>query len=368
MARPSVPAIIYGSLSKRPFRPIGWLVNDPHPAASVTAPMSSGLARARAMRALAEAGIDSSGLQRADSVTNDVWLTPHYVVRVNRDASMRLYREAVLSQVLPASVGYPPVVQHGGEVGSDWLLLERLPGVSLSRAWPTMTEAQRRRAVKQLSERLRSVHGTRCPRLDGLSDVPQLLDPAPTGSQAVRKLLDGLERASTLPNVDAGVVADAIDMVSSLASALDPFDAVTVVHGDLTFENVLWDGTDVTAVLDFEFARPGPPDLDLDVLLRFISLPHLHVPAEYEAVTKAGDYADVPWWMAEDYPELFAHPRQFDRSRIYSIAWDVREMLAFPPNEPLQTVHRHHPYRRLANVLRGSSYLDRLNGAVVLEF
>lgn len=330
--------------------------------------MSTGLARARAMRALSEAGIEATGLHRADSVTNDVWLTNQYVVRVNRDASMRLYREAVLSQVLPLEVGYPPVVQHGGEVGSDWLLLERLPGVSLSRAWPQMSHVQRRHAVRQLTERLRSVHTTACPRLDGLSDVPQLLDPAPTGAQAVIKLLEGLERASTLTHVDAGVTGDAIDMVNTLASALDPFDAVTVVHGDLTFENVLWDGANVTAVLDFEFARPGPPDLDLDVLLRFISLPHLHVPADYEAATRVEDYADVPWWMAEDYPDLFAHPRQFDRSRIYSIAWDVRELLAFPPNEPLHTVHRHHPYRRLANVLRGTSYLDRLNGAVVLEF
>lgn len=320
------------------------------------------------MRALSESGLDPDGLRRADSVTNDVWLTKDYVVRVNRDASMRLYREAVLSQVLPPEVGYPPVIQHGGEMGSDWLLLERLPGVSLSRAWPHMSTDQRRRAVRQLSERLRIVHQTACPRLDGLTDVPQLLVPAPTGGQAVSKLIAGLERASTFRHVDAGVVGDAIEMVNDLASSLDPFDAVTVVHGDITFENVLWDGENVNAVLDFEFARPGPPDLDLDVLLRFISLPHLHVPAEYEAQTKVEDYADVPWWMAEDYPEIFAHPRQFDRSRLYSIAWDVRELLAFPPNEPLHTVHRHHPYRRLANVLRGSSYLDRLNGAVILEF
>lgn len=343
-------------------------MTHPRPSASVAAPMSSGLARARAMRALSEAGLDSTGLHRADSVTNDVWLTPDYVVRVNRDASMRLYREAVLSQILPAEVGYPPVVQHGGEVGSDWLLLERLPGVSLSRAWPEMDHHQRRRAVKQLAERLRVVHRTACPRLDGLTDVPQLLDNAATGGQAVVKLLEGLERLSTFANVDHGITGDAIAMVESLADSLDPFDAVTIVHGDLTFENVLWDGSDVIAVLDFEFARPGPPDLDLDVLLRFVSLPHLHVPADYEAQTKVEDYADVPWWMAEDYPELFDHPRQFDRSRLYSIAWDVRELLSFPPNEPLHTIHRHHPYRRLANVLRGSSYLDRLNGAVILEF
>ncbi|MEO6628503.1 MAG: hypothetical protein ABIP03_08015, partial [Aquihabitans sp.] len=90
---------------------------------ALVAQHSSGLARARAMRALGEAGLASEGLTRADSVTNEVWLTDDYVIRVNRDASLRLYREAVLSQVLPEEVGYPTLVQHGGEIGSDWLIL-----------------------------------------------------------------------------------------------------------------------------------------------------------------------------------------------------------------------------------------------------
>ena len=334
----------------------------------MTAPASTGLARARAMRALTECGLATSNLMRADSVTNEVWLTDEYAVRVNRDASLRLYREAVLSQVLPAEVGYPVIVQHGGEVGSDWLIAERVPGVPLSRAWPDMSPELRREAVRQLAVRLKAVHATPCPRLDGLIDAPQLLDSAPTGREAVLRLLQGIEKARALAHIDQGVLSDAATMVRDLAPSLDPFDADTIVHGDLTFENMLWDGSRLTALLDFEFARPGPPDLDLDVLLRFVTLPKLHVALDYEAETKAEDYADVPWWLAEDYPELFSHPKQFDRARIYSIAWDIREMLAYPPTESLRNVHPHHPYKRLSNVLRGSSYLDRLNGAVVIEY
>lgn len=330
--------------------------------------LGTGLGRARAMAALTEVGLSTRGLTRADSVTNEVWMTEDYVVRVNRDASLRLHREALLSQVLTAEVGYPPLVQHGGEVGSDWLIVGRVPGQPLSRAWPAMDELERRAAVAQLAARLRVVHVTPCPRLDGLIDVPQLLDPAPTGAQAVARLLAAIERASTLPNVDPGVLGDAAAHVRAHAHVLDPFDATTIVHGDLSFENVLWDGSEVTALLDFEYARPGPPDLDLDVLLRFVALPELHVAADYEQETRAVDYADVPWWLAEDYPELFAHPHQFDRVRLYSLAWDVRELLAFPPAEPMRDLHRHHPLRRIAHVLGGTSYLDRLNGGVALDY
>ena len=106
--------------------------------------MSTGLGRARALGALAAIGASSQGVERADSVTNEVWVTPDYVVRINRDASLRLHREAVLSQVLPEEVGYPALIQHGGEVGSDWLVVHRLPGVPLSRAWPDMSGEERR--------------------------------------------------------------------------------------------------------------------------------------------------------------------------------------------------------------------------------
>ncbi|MCU1372688.1 MAG: aminoglycoside phosphotransferase [Ilumatobacteraceae bacterium] len=330
--------------------------------------MATGLGRARALGALQTIGASSVGLVRADSVTNEVWLTDDLVVRLNRDASMRLHREAVLSQVLPESVGYPQVIQHGGEAGSDWLVTLRLPGVPLSRAWPTLTPIARRDAVHQIADRLKEVHRTPCPRLDGLHDVPQLLDPAPTGGQAVQRLLNALERASVLPNVDPSVMADASTMVRELAPSLDPFDAATIVHGDLTFENILWDGAEVTALLDFEYARPGPADLDLDVLLRFCALPHLHVAPDYEHLTKAADYAEVPWWLAEEYPELFSHPRQLDRVRLYSIAWDVRELLAFPPQEPLNRLHKHHAYQRLSQNLRGTHYIDRFNGEASVHY
>lgn len=330
--------------------------------------MSTGLGRARALAALAELGLPSHGLVRADSVTNEVWVTDEHVVRLNRDASPRLHREAILSQALPPEVGYPPLVQYGGEAGGDWLIAQRLPGRPLSRSWPAMEPAARREAVRQLAVRLKAVHATRCPVLGGAVESTQLIQRAPSGRQAVAPLLDAVERATRLPNVDRLILHEVSEFVAAHASALDPFDDATMVHGDVTFENVIWDGEKVTALLDFEFARPGCPDLDLDVLLRFCALPKLHVAADYEDVTEAADYEDVPWWLAEDYPELFAHPRQFDRMRIYSLATDIRELLAYPPTDQLRDLHPFHPHRRMVYVLRGTSYLDRMNGSVTIDY
>jgi len=329
--------------------------------------VTSSMAMIRARKALQAAGFDSGlHLERASSVTNEVWLAEDMVIRINTQRDHRLRREMLLTGALPDCIGYPPVIEYGGDLGSDWLIVGRLPGQPLSRAWPTMSVDQRRQAISQLAERLKALHTVEAPRVEGLVYQPQLLDRAPNGEAAVARLRDAIRTAGRLHNVDPGVMLDVDHLVHQSASVLEPFDGTTLVHGDLTFENLLWDGEHL-ALLDFEWARPGPPDLDLDVLLRFCAYPFLHVAPDYEHLTLAADYAPVPYWLQEDYPELFSHRRQFERVQLYSIAWDVQELLRFPPLTAVALLHEHHPYNRLMRLLRGVSYLDQMNGNVPIN-
>ena len=320
-------------------------------------------AEARARHALDAAGFNpDTPLEQASSVTNEVWLGREVVVRVNSVANYRLRREADLAQVLPKEVGYPEILAYGGDLGADYLILRRVPGQPLSRWWPNLTRDQRRAAISELASKLRAIHSTIAPPTPELTSAPQLLHSARHGNDAVIPLLNAIDKVQTLPHIDRGLIRRVRELVEASAGYLDPFDTPTLVHGDLTFENVLWDGTQISAVLDFEWSRSGPPDLDLDVLLRFCAYPYLHVAADYEDRTHVVDYADVPWWLAADYPDLFDAPYVFDRVRLYSIAWDVRELLAFPPKGEPRELHSDHPYHRLRQMLSGSGYLDRLNG------
>ncbi len=318
------------------------------------------LAEVRARTALRGAGLDPAApMIRASSVTNEVWLTPTHAVRVNRHPSNRLYREALVASVLPPEVGYPTIVAHGGGRGEDWLVLERAPGEPLAHRWPDLTEAQRQSAVEQLATRLAALHRTKAPAgLPAVDQAPQLLDvgtPDPTA-----RLLCALDDASRLEHVDPLLFSEAAEMVARLAPTLEPFASETLVHGDVTFENVLWHDGEVTALLDMEWARPGPADLDLDILLRCAAHPQLHVAPAFEERTRAADYAEVPWWLGQAYPKLFDYPSQLDRVRVYSIAYDVRDLLTAPP----QCAPRHlpdlHAYHRLTAVVRRKSYLDVL--------
>jgi len=322
--------------------------------------MSNQWAEARARRALAEAGLDYSiPLERASSVTNEVWLSDQLVIRVNRRPNQRLRREAYLGPRLPPEVHYPDIVAYGGELGADWLIGRRSPGEVLSRRWPTMSTGERRSAVHQFAQLLRNLHRVRCPdELPEIDAAPQLLANREYGT--AEPLLLALQGIGDLPHVDARLVASLQETVEASRHVLEPFDTSHLVHGDLHFENVLWDGRAITALLDFEWARGGPADLDLDVLLRFCAYPYLHVAEDYEAATLSKDYAPVPYWLCEDYPELFSAPHLLARMRLYCIAYDVRELLTFPPPLPAAHLSPHHPVNRLERTARGISHLDRL--------
>lgn len=319
------------------------------------------LAELRARTALRSAGLDPTvPLERASSVTNEVWLTPTHVVRVNRRPDNRLAREAALAAALPPAVGYPTIIATGAEHDGDWLVVRRVRGTPLAHRWPDLDQTDRRSAVQQLARRLAAVHATKAPEdLPPMIRTPHLLEVGTAAPAA--PVLAALEQAASLKHIDPIIISEAIDLMRELAPVLQPFVADTLVHGDVTFENILWDSREVTALLDLEWSRPGPKDLDLDIILRCCAHPELHVAAKHVTRTRAEDYRSVPAWLAEDYPQLFDAPSWIDRLRVYSIAYDVRDLLEFPPTIEVSALPPLHPYHRLARVVHGRSYLDSIS-------
>lgn len=325
-----------------------------------TTERGSALAAVRARAALRAAGLDATvDLVPASSVTNEVWLTPTHVVRVNSTRRQRLAREARIAASLPSAVRYPRIVAQGTRLGQEWSVSERALGVPLAHIWPDLDPAAREHAVHELAEVLELVHRTPVPDgLPPLEGAPQPL--APGTAEPIRPLIQALERVAALDHVDRGVVAETKALVEASAPALGTFSSATLVHGDLTFENVLWHDGSLSALLDLEWARTGPPDLDLDIVLRMCAYPELHVGPAHAARARAEDYADVPVWLADRYPALFAELHLLDRLRVYSIAFNVRELLSSPPTASIRSLSDLHPYKRLMRLLSGRSHLDEL--------
>jgi aminoglycoside phosphotransferase (APT) family kinase protein len=320
----------------------------------------SAVAQARARQALGDAGFAADGeLKPLRNVTNEVWLTDQHMIRLNRRHDGRLRKEIEVSRLLPPTVGYPEIITYGGSEGDDFLVTARPEGQVLAHVWPTLAPVQQAGAIEGLAEIMRAVHSVRLPlEVAPISDPPFL--ESVTRVSPTEKVVAALQLVERHAHVDAGMIDEIRHLVRDLTLALEPFDAPTMIHGDLHFENVLWDGTRVTGLLDYKWARTAPADLELDVLLRYFSLPFIYIDGALRRKVTAEAHAQAPWQLANSYPELFDSPRQFDRMRVFSIAHDVRELLLYPPPLPVDRLPEHHPYRRLIRMVQGESHLDHL--------
>lgn len=132
----------------------------------------------RRRRALAAAGLDPDlAVTRGPSFSNEVWIGDEVVVRINHAEQpggdpARMLREAAIAARLPREARYPEVLDAGREGDMAWIVMRRMPGQVLGRAWGAMRVAERERAITELAEALAAVHATQIGELDAFDLEP----------------------------------------------------------------------------------------------------------------------------------------------------------------------------------------------------
>lgn len=200
------------------------------------------------------------------SDSNDVWKIGELVLRICWSADRsRLQREALLLAHLPDEVLHVRLADAGIIDDLSWTLTHWVPGTMLSHAWADLDPAQRRTAGEQLGHALSALHAwepstevraarTARPAQPDPDDVIGAdLNPLP-----VDRALRLLEPALHLDHVDPHLVARVGEQIERLRH-IDPLTdpaSDSVIHGDAHLNNVIWNGSRVAALLDFEPPRP----------------------------------------------------------------------------------------------------------------
>src|SRR5579871_1001982 len=306
-------------------------------------------------------GAEAKQLSRVTNALNEVWRCGPYIVRINpHPGATRLQREARLLATLPPEVRAPHALAAGPAPFGEWMVAYRLPGVELARAWHALGRQERRRSIKELAHCLEALHSVTAPGAEAPGGDDDSPHPLP-----LARLEEVLARARLVPGVDPGVLDAAAEKLHAAADALDD-EATTLVHGDLHLENVLTADGGVTGVLDFEWCRPGPPDLDLDVLLHSLADPALHVESGDGNALERRDFDEVVRWLRAVYPALFAHPRLPERLWVYRLAYELRSLVTAPRRSGPQqgsSLPPHHPYQRVVRLVEGRSDIGWFVGA-----
>jgi aminoglycoside phosphotransferase (APT) family kinase protein len=140
--------------------------------------------------------------------------------------------------------------------GHDWIVTEEVRGQNLQEAWPGLTLAERRRAIRQLWERVQIVHDA-TPSLRPLVGSHSGFIPATSDEATTAAARAGA--AVGLSDVQRSRFHQIVEGYYRAA----PFVEQVVAHGDLALVNALWDDGEVVALLDFEFAMLSAAEIDL---------------------------------------------------------------------------------------------------------
>ena len=130
---------------------------ETHPLDEDRDPASAAFVRGLAAEVAAQYGGDLNRMRRARGYSNATWVGDGVAVRITH-TPVDMAAEVALARALPNEVGHPRILGVGTIEGHDWIVTEEVRGQNLHEAWPTLTPAERRRAIRQLWERVQVVH------------------------------------------------------------------------------------------------------------------------------------------------------------------------------------------------------------------
>ena len=295
--------------------------------------------------------------QFVPSNNNDVWHVGEVYLRVAwRGDRSRLAREATVMDAVRDIVPVPEPLAVGGDESISWAISRSVPGRPLDHLCrpgsETRSGAPGREPFAELAGLLRQLH-----RWSPSSEIADLLTNRPgqddtqpmaiVGSDAVPLPLARahalIEPLKSISHVDHGVVDAAAGRLDDLADAdhTNSARATGLIHGDVYLGNVLVDHGRVSGLLDFEFTRLGPPDLELISFIRAVD-------AERRLRIERPPVLE---WLRCDYPELFSAPDLDRRLWLYALTYTLRQIIFWPPDRPehdgLDPSHPVHTLRRL---------------------
>ncbi|MEU3649440.1 phosphotransferase [Lentzea sp. NPDC034063] len=219
-------------------------------------------ARAIATSAL---GRDPGPFTPVSSRSHHVYVGADVVVKlIAADDHSRLEREIALAPHLPPGLT-APLLASGQRHDVRYACYTRVPGAAPGMDLPNTSERAALDLARQAIERLNALHAWTPPEPAGRI-LAEVLDHG--GFAGRDALVAQTEKLEIPPNVRDGLKAIA-------ARAPEQVRNTVPVHADCHWGNWLANGTELTALLDFEWARFGDPLDDWFFLARF-SGPHLH--------------------------------------------------------------------------------------------
>lgn len=299
---------------------------------------------------LAARGLVSAPLEFLKGWTNRVWLSPSHVVRLSSGRHRESFaHEMRVERLVRGKVPVPPVVDYGRIEGRgedqpnprEWMISQRLPGQSLLMAWPDMGRAQRQDAARKLGLALKALHACQLPQTpENTWENPWLADVLRPGGKpedgyriAPRHYALTTDNLRRLGLVEASLIDKAEAFLGDRLSLFSD-DKDVLIHSDPHFNNLLWDGENLT-LIDFEVATRAPRDREIQTLIDYCwRNPSMVYAQDTPPRDRRVGRADVTYVLDDVrsvYPELFEVPNLRQRLEVYDVMTQLHQLQHFAP-------------------------------------
>jgi hygromycin-B 7''-O-kinase len=207
-------------------------------------------------------GLASSELALLDEGTHFVWATRRSVIKLfvplwTADASVET---TLLEMVAGTTLPVPQLEARGELDGWPYVVMSRLSGDPIGVAWRSLDDGGRSRLAAHLGETLAMLAALPPERLQARAITQDAL----IAERLERVLVDQRERGG-----DETLEIELRKFVAELPALVPAGDSV--LHADLTDNNVLVSGDRVTGIIDFEDAFVGPWTYELAAPACFVT-------------------------------------------------------------------------------------------------
>ena len=242
-------------------------------------------------------------------------------LKIEEDLDVTRHQPDLVARGIEAGAKLPRIVAHGNVGGKNYLLMDRVSGKKLSEGWLGFSERQKERFLGQLVEQMRILHSVRFEKYS--TQRPKEFD---TFLEAVDWQTDfGSVSTETLTAETRANLALLTTFYEDNKNLLSDSDPPVFVHNDLHLENILYEGDDITGLIDFDFSRQAPKDYELWMFVSFFSNPAYFVEEKLEAAWSQYECREDLKTFKRLYSELFSREDVLTRIRVISstIFWGI---------------------------------------------
>lgn len=196
-------------------------------------------------------------------------------------------------------------------------IIQKLDGNTLYHYWYRFDEEKREEIFEQLSEILQKLHKRYEERYDYVGMLQKQLN----------KSLQSCMRNLIFSEYEERQIKFIINNADTYFEGAELYK----VHGDLHFDNILYDNvTGKIKIIDFETITIAPIDYSLNKIFRMAIEPWKWASEETDKLTKIEDYKNIQLYIQRYFPEISNTRYLKERQLIYALQDTLSVMQKFP--------------------------------------